>query len=219
MIRYAIAFLLMFIVLAAHGQPVPQASEPFPIPDQYELVNDFIGILPLTKRLEIREKLRVLERKNGTQVVLLFVPGTGPDGLEPYIDRVFRKWDIGNNGEGNGVLFLIDGNAGRSFIATGPGIAGALPDAKVRQIYAKVIEPLWQNDQFAQGIEAGVDAIIAAASKEETKATFYDYINGGKGLRTQQLAAAGLALLGVVYALVLIIKRRRARKSKKMDLP
>lgn len=188
-------------------------AEAFPIPDKYELVNDYLGALPFAKVQELTGKLRALERRNGTQIVLLIVPSTGGEGAESYSLRAFEKWDIGNNGQGNGVLFMVEAKGGRAFIRTGPGIAGALPDVKVRRIFAEQIEPHWQSKEFAAGVEAGVDAMILAAQGEDTAKTSYDYHYLPYQPKFEHIGIALLSLFGIGYAGVLLWKRRKRLHS------
>ena len=173
----------------------------FPIPDRYSLVNDYQGVLSQTKAADLRKKLQRLEKKNGTQIVLLIVPTTGDMTAATYATKVAEKWDIGNNGEGNGVLFLIAANNGGHpywQILTGPGIAGALPDIKVRHIVTDITNPRFMKGEWIQGIEETLDALIFATSKEETKAAIYpEFIIS---LSRDQVIALGLAALGVLYA-------------------
>jgi uncharacterized membrane protein YgcG len=181
----------------------------FPIPDQYELVNDFDNSLLISQRTRIREKLQALERRNGTQIVYLSVPNAGKEGAYAYGMQVLQKWDIGNNGQGNGILFLVGDRD--SYIFTGPGISGAVPDIVVKRIYRTILTPAIERDELAEGVEASIDALIKASHNEETSATFYDYAQPYVPRTPQQIAAWVLGALAVAYALGLLWQRRRMR--------
>jgi uncharacterized protein len=202
-------------IMAQAVEPVlttPKLGEAFPIPDKYELVNDYHGALSFAKVQKLTSKLRALERRNGTQIVILIIPSTGGEGVESYSLRVAEKWDIGNNGQGNGVLFMVEAKGGRAFIRTGPGISGALPDVKVRRIFAEQIEPHWQRKEFSAGVEAGVDAMILAAKGEDTAKTFYDYSYFPYQPKFEHIGITLLSLFGIGYAGVLLWKRRKRPK-------
>jgi uncharacterized membrane protein YgcG len=181
----------------------------FPIPDKYELVNDVAGTMLIRQQTRVREKLQALEKRNGTQIVFLSVPNAGEEGAYAYGRRVLQKWDIGNNGQANGVLFLVGDKD--SHIFTGPGIAGAIPDVVVARILRDIVEPAARRDQLAEGIEAAIDALIKASHGEETHPTFYDYAHPYVPRTPQQVAAWVLGALAVLYALALLWQRRRAR--------
>lgn len=208
--RLLYAVLLILTVQLANAEdwhPWPP-EQSFPIPERYTLVNDYHGVLPFAKGQEIVEKLRALERRNGTQIVLLIVPSTGNEGVAAYSLRAAEKWDIGNNGQGNGVLFLIDAR-GYFYIRTGPGISGALPDVMIRRIWEKNIKPHWQRHEFVEGIDEAIDTMIAVANGEDTKPAIYDYF--AYQPTPEHLGIAALSITGIAYALGLIWYRRRKR--------
>lgn len=180
----------------------PAFKRTFEIPQKYELVNDFVGGLTLVRRVALRDKLRELERVNGTQIVILIIPSTGGEGLQKYTDRVLEKWNIGNNGQANGVLLAVEAN-GQYFLRTGVGISGALPDSRIRQILRDRFEPAWQQEQdwdnWGKAIEGAIDAMIKVARGEETEPTFYDYDSKPSKFRLEYLGVALLSVCGLVY--------------------
>ncbi|MDR1935158.1 MAG: TPM domain-containing protein [Candidatus Accumulibacter sp.] len=209
-VRFLIVFFLTAALSAVAVASDEQKKEAFPIPDRYTLVNDYTGVLLFSTAVRITEKLQTLERQNGTQIVILIVPSVGDGGVMEYAENVLDKWDIGNNGQGNGVLFLVS-NEGWA-IRTGPGIAGALPDAKVARIFREIVEPYWKREEYSEGIEAGVDAMIEAVKGEDTAPTFYDYRHPYVPTRIENVLIAVLAAFGVIYAGVLL--RRRVRQNR-----
>jgi len=108
-------------------------------------------------------------------------------------------------------LFLISAEPNNFFFATGPGIAGALPDAKLRHIWQDHMAQHFRRQERFEGIDATIDALIAAASGEETQ--------GGISHPTvivitrDQSIAAMLALIGIGYAAFLLFKRYRKRSK------
>ena len=196
---------------ASAAEDQQPSNTPFPIPDQYKLVNDYLGVMRLTTSFEVTRKLQALERRNGTQIVFLSVPGTGNMAARAYGSAVFEKWDIGNNRQGNGVLFLVTPE--RVEILTGPGIAGALPDITVTHIIRDIVTPAWQREEYSQGAAAAIDAMIAAAWGEDTAPTRYDYLHPHLPTKPEHLMIAALALFGIVYVAVLFWYRHRKRKQ------
>lgn len=188
-----------------------QATPEYPIPDNYALINDHLNLLPVKTSIKLTRKLQELERHNGTQIVFFSVPSVGEMGLQNYAERVWRKWDIGNNHQGNGVLFLASQNDG-SRIITSPGISGAIPDVLIGRIFRETIEPLWQQDLYAEGIEAGIDAMINAARGEETSPTFYDYTKEFT-TRTESQIIILLLFIGTAYGLTLLYLRKKGKRK------
>ncbi|MBI3283637.1 MAG: TPM domain-containing protein [Burkholderiales bacterium] len=201
----------------------------FPIPDKYQLVNDYLGVLTLSKSLEITKKLQSLEHQNGTQIVFLSVPSTGQLEARDYAIQVWNKWDIGNNGQGNGVLFLVRQD-GQFWISTGAGIAGALPDVKIARIVRRTILPLFEKEKHAEAIEAAIDEMIKAARGEDSTPTFFYYLDATgayfspmlsfyerltMSLTREQVLIGILILFGIAYAAGLFWHRRKLKKIAK----
>ena len=98
---------------------------------------------------------------------MLIVPTTQPEPIEAYSIRVAEAWKIGRKGQDNGALFLVAKDDRKMRIEVGYGLEGVLTDVTSRRIIAETIAPLFRQNQFAQGIDAGVDQIIAVVDKGE----------------------------------------------------
>lgn len=209
--RLARILLIVALGLLPGMAPAAYESGPaFPIPDTYSLINDYHGLLTPPDAERLYAKLLALERKNGTQIVLLIVPGIGDTPLINYAQSVFDKWDVGNNGEGNGVLFLIVARPLQFYFSTGPGIAGALPDVKLRHIWEEHLDPYWRRQEWIPGIEATIDALIAASINEQTRGFELKYIE----ITREMQIALGLALLAIIGASLFWLTRRRKRRKQ-----
>jgi uncharacterized protein len=225
--RAAIALLFLFAwplscIAAGPGEP------PFVVPPAYQLVNDHAQVLTVERRVEMTARLEAAERANGTQIVFLSVPSIGDESLAVYAHKVMDRWDLGNNGEANGVLFLVTASQG-VFIATGRGISGALPDAKVVRILRETLAPHFERGEFEQGMMATVDELIAATRPEDTTPTSLPYGPDGMYLAPElglmdrllltgawkPLLARALAVALVLYlAAVALLRWRRRRAAR-----
>lgn len=150
-------------------------SEGFDVLSSYELINDYINLLSMQQSIEIKRKLQNLEAFNGTQVVILTVPHTGKMPASEFGRRVFSKWNIGNNGDQNGVLIMVSGS-GEIGIVTGAGSAGALPDLECFRIVRTIMTPRLKNEQYFEAFNEAVDAIIDNFKNEGTQRTWYSYL-------------------------------------------
>ena len=105
------------------------------------------------------QKLREIEARKGSQVVVLMVPTTKPEEIEQFAIRVADKWKIGRKKVDDGVIVLIAKNDRAVRIEVGYGLEGALTDALNKRIIDGAIIPRFKQQDFYGGISAGVDQI------------------------------------------------------------
>jgi uncharacterized protein len=136
-----------------------------PIPALTARVNDRTGTLHEPELAALESKLASYEAQSGNQVVVLMVPSTKPEPVETYSIRVAEAWKIGRKGSDNGVLFLVAKDDRKMRIEVGYGLEGVLTDAVSSRIIAEDVAPRFRDNQFAAGVNAGVDRIIATLGK------------------------------------------------------
>ena len=160
------ASLLLLTVTVRAEDYTERMRKPFPIPDHYQLVNDYEEVLLISHRVVLEKRLRALERHNGTQIVFLSIPNAGPGGAERDAAAVFKKWNIGNDHQHNGILLLIAQNEAR--IVTDAGIAGAVPDVMATRLLRDVLVPAAERNDMSTGVEQALEAMIEASYGEVT---------------------------------------------------
>ena len=117
--------------------------------------------MPAADRQSLEAKLADLEQRSGNQLVVLIVPSTKPEPIESYSIRVAEAWKIGRKGQDNGALFVIAKDDHKMRIEVGYGLEGVLTDVTSHRIIDEDVAPLFRQNRFAAGINAGVDRIIA----------------------------------------------------------
>jgi uncharacterized protein len=138
-----------------------------PVPDLRARIMDQTGTLDAASLASIERKLEAFEQARGSQVVVLMVDTTAPEDIADYTQRLGDAWKIGRKDVGDGVLFVIAKSDRRLRIATAKTLEGAIPDLMARRIIDQVVTPAFRNGDFAGGIEAGVDHILARIAGEE----------------------------------------------------
>ena len=136
-------------------------------PASAERVTDLTETLTPADTQALVAKLAAWEQKTGNQLAVLIVPSTQPEPIEAYSIRVADAWKIGRKGQDNGALLVVAKDDRKLRIEVGYGLEGSLTDVTSKRIIADTIAPLFRQDQFAQGINAGVDQIIAVVDKGE----------------------------------------------------
>ena len=198
----AIACLLALcaaeLALAADGDPVA-------VPKLTTRVTDLTNTLSSGQKSSLESKLAAWESRTGGQFAVLLVPTTKPEDIDQYSQRVTDAWKLGRKGIDDGILLLIAKNDKKLRLQVGKGFEGTLTDVTSKRIIDEVIVPAFRKNDFAGGIDAGVDKAIGVVAGEKlpapSRSTSYsssssshDWIGDWLGF----LIFAGLGLFWVV---------------------
>jgi uncharacterized protein len=156
---WLVAFALVFAALAWPARAevaIPPVAR----------VTDLTGTLASGDIAALDAKLADLEQRKGSQVAVLVVPTTQPEVIEQYALRVAESWKIGRKGVDDGALLVVAKDDRKLRIEVGYGLEGALNDATAKRIVSDVIVPRFKADDYAGGITAGVDAMVAVIDGE-----------------------------------------------------
>ncbi|MBK5275794.1 MAG: TPM domain-containing protein [Desulfuromonadales bacterium] len=129
-------------------------------------VNDYASMLPPEAVARLEQKLAAFERETSNQIAVLTVPALQGDNIDQFAIRVAEQWKIGQKGKDNGVLLIMAQAERKVRIEVGMGLQGVLPDITASQIIREVMRPHLKDGNFDQGINVGVDAIMAATKGE-----------------------------------------------------
>jgi uncharacterized protein len=143
-----------------------QAQTLQPIPALTAHVIDTTGTLG-AGRASIEEKLGAFERAKGSQIVVLMVATTQPEDIASYANRVANTWKIGRKGVGDGLLLIVAKDDRKLRIEVAKTLEGAIPDLAAKQIIDDAISPRFRAGDYAGGLNAGLDQIIALVSGEK----------------------------------------------------
>jgi uncharacterized protein len=151
-------FILVLICSSSFALEVPPRPE--------GRVTDQTRTLSPGESAALERRLSSFEQETTNQIAVLLIPSLEGDSLEDYSIRLAEKWKIGQKGKNNGAILLIVKDDRKIRIEVGYGLEGALPDALAGAIIRNEIAPRFKAGQFYQGIEAGIDAIMAATKGE-----------------------------------------------------
>ncbi len=159
--RCLLALGLWWVVAFASAQGL------VPVPTLTARVIDQTATLDAASLAALEAKLAAFEQSNGSQVVVLMVPTTAPEDIADFTQRVGDAWKIGRADVGDGALFVIAKDDRRLRIATAKALEGAIPDLMARRILDSAVTPAFRQGDYAGGINAGVDQILARIRGEE----------------------------------------------------
>ncbi|MEO6015951.1 MAG: TPM domain-containing protein [Polaromonas sp.] len=151
---------------AAFTPAVTQAQGVLPVPALTAHVVDGTATLDATQRQALEAKLAAFETARGAQVVVLLVPTTQPEDIAAYAQRVGDSWKIGRKDIGDGLLLVVAKNDRKVRIETTKALEGAIPDLAAKQIIDDAITPRFKQGDFAGGLDAAADQIIARITGE-----------------------------------------------------
>ena len=163
MIRRLLAALLLPLCVSAWAADSGLVA----VPALTARVTDLTQTLSAEQRAALEQKLAAFETQKGSQIAVLIVPTTQPEEIEQYSIRVVDAWKLGRARVDDGALLIVAKNDRRMRIEVGRGLEGAMPDAIAKRIIAETITPRFREGDFAGGIDAGVDQMIAVVSGEE----------------------------------------------------
>ena len=133
-------------------------------------VIDQTGTLDAAQRQALDSKLTAFEQKRGAQIVMLLVATTQPEDIAAYAQRVGDNWKIGRANIGDGLLLVVAKDERKVRIETTKALEGAIPDLAARQIIDSAITPRFRQGDYAGGLDAAADQIMARIGSENLPA-------------------------------------------------
>ncbi|KQQ86870.1 YgcG family protein [Massilia sp. Leaf139] len=208
--------LLLAFVLAA-----PAQAQLKPVPALTARVTDQAGMLDGGQRQRLEAILAEHEAKSGNQIAVLLVKSTEPEAIEQFGIRVVEAWKLGRKGVDDGVLLIVardnPSSLRRLRIEAGRGVQGVLTDAQSKRVLQDVIAPHFRQNQYYEGLVAGVGAIATLLNRERfpEPAQQVGPAAGNAGSEGGGVGMFGILMLIFGFMLVRsIFKPRRPRLSR-----
>ena len=148
------------------------------LPTLNEPVIDQANLLSAAEKQAVSRKILQLHDSGKAQVGIIIVPTTGQEDIFSFAMRAAEQWQLGSAKRDNGLLMAVAVNDRRMQILSGYGLEGVLPDIVLSRIIRNQITPYFKQNQYAQGIQSGLDEIekilnmdpeVAAQAAQELK--------------------------------------------------
>jgi uncharacterized protein len=191
------AMLLLFSAFSLFAQYTNLPSKPT------RYIIDQSGVLDSGTLDTINSQLEQFEKDTSNQFLVVIYPSLPPGAeLYQYCTQVAQAWAPGQKDKNNGVVWFIFTTDHKMYFAVGRGLEGSLTDALTTNIRLQVINPHFKQGDYAGGVEAGVQAIIAASKGEYTGTgtTVNERDGGGQQIPTW------LVVLIVIIILIIITR-------------
>jgi uncharacterized protein len=165
--RIVSGWIAALLLLAAAALWAPAwAQGVVPVPPLSARVVDQTGTLDAIQLKGLEDKLAALEQAKGAQIAVLIVPTTQPEDIASYANRVGNAWKIGRKEVGDGVLVIVAKDDRKVRIEVAKTLEGAIPDLAAKQIIDEAITPNFRKGDFAGGLQAAADQLIARINGE-----------------------------------------------------
>lgn len=158
---FLITTILVFMPFTAVALEVPPLAG---------RINDYARMLSPGETTRLEQKLAGFEQEQSTQIAVLTIPSLQGEDIDQFAIRVADQWKIGQKVKDNGVILILSQAERKVRIEVGMGLQGVLPDITAGRIIRDTMRPHLRNGDFDRGVDAGVEAVMAAV-KGEFKAT------------------------------------------------
>lgn len=161
---FTLALVAIFIALAPGRLRAAEAIPPAPA----RHFNDYAQIVSVAEARGLDTKLAAYEHETGRQIVVAVFARMQSDApVADYTRRVANAWGVGRSGHDDGVVLFAFMQERELYLQVGAGLEQRIPDAAAARIIEQKIVPRFRARDFAGGLGAGVDAIIAALRAPE----------------------------------------------------
>jgi uncharacterized protein len=146
-------------------------------------VTDQTGTLTQEQKAALEQTLTAFEARKGTQLAVLMLATTLPEGIEQYALRVAEQWKLGRKQVDDGVMLVVAKDDRTVRIEVGYGLEGALSDIVSKRIISETIFPRFKQDDFYGGVQAGAAQIMQVVDGEPLPAPQSSPRENDQGLR------------------------------------
>lgn len=161
-------------------------------------VVDGANVIDAATRDAITQKLAAFEAKSSDQVVVVTVPSLDGEAIEPYSNRLYRAWALGQKQENNGVLLVVAPSDRKVRIEVGYGLEGTLTDLLSRLIIENAIIPGFRSGDYSGGIARGVDDILTVLSGDSAELQ-------ARAKRNIQKESSNIDWFGVIFISIWVL--------------
>lgn len=154
-----IALLLLFILQAGAKEYAIKDIPMVHLQDHTRYVSNPDGILSASAVATIDSVLYALEQKTGIQTVVVAVTGIEGGDCFEFAYQLGKQNGIGQKQRDNGLVILLSTEERCIQFVTGYGLEGTLPDAICKRIQTKYMNSYFANDQWNEGMVAGIRAV------------------------------------------------------------
>jgi uncharacterized protein len=157
--------LALFALLALPLSSSLLALDVPPTPTRW--YTDTANLLNVTDATALDQKLKAFEERSGAQFLIYVFPTLGGEALEPFTIRCAEKWKAGQKKYDNGLFLFVFVAEKKTRVEVGYGLEGTVTDSVSSDVLRNDIPPHFQSGDYAGGLNAAADDLIARIEKKE----------------------------------------------------
>ncbi len=151
-----IVLWLLALLALAPGAAFAQEFPPRPEGPVY----DGAAIIDEAAEAALTERLTRYNRETGRAIVVATVESLDGLPVDMYAQQLAETWDVGGEETEEGVVMVVAPNERDAWITTARGVQTTMTDAMAGRIFRDAMVPRFREDDYAGGIESGVEGII-----------------------------------------------------------
>jgi len=142
--------LVMLLLFAVTAPALAQVKLPKQ-PRHY--VEDLANVIEANHEQALNGILQELEQKTGAQYIILTVATTSGVPIARFsVELAHDKWQLGQKGKDNGMLFVLATEDREYWFTPGRGLEGFLTDNYLGRVGRDVLRPALKRNQYSEGI-------------------------------------------------------------------
>lgn len=194
--------VLTWLALLAAVLAAPAAAQPEFPPRPEGPVLDAANIIPDADEQLLDARLREYNARTGRALIVATVPSLQEDTIEDYAVRLFEAWGIGGAETDQGLLLLVAPNERKMRIEVGYGLHQFVTDILSGRIIRDDITPRFKAQDYAGGINAGIDALITQLDRDPADAKA---VAEAAAAAERERGPDGSVIGGIVFWVMLIV--------------
>jgi uncharacterized protein len=128
-------------------------------------------LVPADVARALDTRLALFEQETTHQIVVAIFPELPWEPMETFTRRTANAWGVGQKGQNNGVVLFVFVKDRRLRLEVGLGLETVLTHEVCQSILDETITPSFKAKQYAEGLTAALDAIIARLTSSNPEAT------------------------------------------------
>lgn len=175
--------------------------------------NDSASLLDSSSADALNAKLRAFEQSSGAQLIMYVFPSLEGEALEDFTIKCAEQWKVGNKKYDNGLIVFVFVKEKKVRLEVGYGLEPTVTDAFSSDVIRNEISPHFKQGDFAGGLNAAADALIAKISGTNAPVAPVTPAAGRGSARAGGIDAGSIFIIAMIFLFFILPLLRRGRRG------